>query len=241
MQMPPVKSWKTEFARSTEAERYREILRRANEEAKKRDRDDVEERKASDDVALFQAAIELATPTEMHEFELTLVHYDNAIYDALIENEKLLDEERQKLVEMYEKAHVLPDGRRVFESEDGLRVFAEDGTELSTETITPEEIEDWLPKAEAVFAQRDAVEGLVEERGAILAYQTAVSDARELAEGGELTKDELADLKKSLEEKMPERVREHLPDDYEPSQDAVAEQPETVWRPSVKLDLPNLG
>lgn len=142
---------------------------------------------------------------------------------------------------MYDKAHVLPDGRRVFESEDGLRVFAEDGTELSADTITPDEIEDWLPKAEAVFAQRDTVQTLVEERGAIIDYQTAVRDARERAEGGELTKDELDDLKKSLEEKMPERVREHLPDDYKPSQDVGPEQPDASWRPSVKLDLPNLG
>ena len=45
------------------------------------------------------------------------------------------------------QAYLLPDGRRVFKTEDGSRVFDEHSIEVTD--FDPETIEDWRPRREA--------------------------------------------------------------------------------------------
>lgn len=238
MEFVPAKSWKAEFARSADSERHREILRRANEEIRKRDD---EERKAEreSDLEHLEAVVVLASQADLDQFDVTLDHYDGAIYDALIENERLLDESRERLKQMFEQAHVLPDGRRVFESEDGVHVFDERGAEIAPELITADELDDALPKWETWQAELKTEQALQEDRGAIIEFQDQVADARAKVEEGNLTQDELDDLKSSLEEQMPESVRAQLPADQRPTLDADVE-PSADWRPAAKLEMPQL-
>jgi hypothetical protein len=244
MEQVPVRSWKAEFARSTEAERYREISRRAKEEIRKRDRDDEKGGRDHEVLEHLGAMVVMATEAELTEFSQALVVYETATYEALIENESELDKTRLRLDEIYQKAYVLPDGRRLFESEDGLHVFDEHGLELGASDITPEEIEDWRPRAEVWRAEVDTVNGLLEERQQIINFQDAVRDARQRVEDGDRTKQELEDLKASLAEQIPDRVEGLLPDVQRPATEPAYPTPgqtsEASWRPSVKLDLPSL-
>jgi hypothetical protein len=219
-------------------------LRRANEEIRKRDRDDEKAERDEEALEHLEAMVVMATEAELTDFTVTLGTYDTATYDALVDNERDMDQSRDRLQGMYDKAYVMPDGRRVFESADGLHVFDENGSELPPEEIDPEEIEDFRPKWESVLSERATFSALNEERQQIIEFQDAVSDARQRVEDGDLTKQELEDLKASLAEQMPDRVKGLLPEDQRPASKPTDPTPdqtsEATWRPSVKLDLPAL-
>lgn len=236
MEILPIRSWKHEFARSADADRYRDTLRRAHDETRKKDREDKAEQGASAEDAIVAV---LATEVEIAEFEITLDHYDAATYDALIENGRLLDIVRQEREAMFEKAFELPDGRRVFETEDGLHVFDEHGSELDAAEISPDDIEDWRPKWEQVLESRRAEQALLDDREQIGAYQTELDVARQRLEDGDVTEAELKALERKLAEEMPDSVCAQLAPEHRPSVDGpatdVAATPETPPRPAANL------
>lgn len=243
MDLTPIRTSMAEFARSADAERYREILRRVQEETKKRDRENLKAERDEETLQLMEAFVVMATESDLIEFGVTLDHYDTAAYEALLKNERLLDEAREDLREMYEKAYVLPDGRRVFESEDGIRVFDENGTEISPEEISAEELGDRLPTWEMWKQGKETEQSLIEDRAAIIEFQNDIVDARERVEAGEMTKDELDELKSTLEANMPDSVRAELPAELQPAapetaEPDVAQEADANWRPNVKLDMP---
>ncbi|KFL29546.1 hypothetical protein JP75_20465 [Devosia riboflavina] len=243
MDLTPVRTSMAEFARSADGERYREILRRVQEEIKKRDRENLKAERDEETLQLVEAVVIMATESELVEFGMTLDHYDAAAYEALANNEKLIDESRERLREMYEKAYVLPDGRRVFESDDGVHVFDEHGVEIAPETVSADELGDNLPSWEQWSGEREAQRDLLEDRAAIIEFQNDIVNARERVEAGEMTKDELEELKSSLEANMPDSVRAELPAELQPAA-PVAATPEVTqeadanWRLNVKLDMP---
>jgi DNA repair ATPase RecN len=120
------------------------------------------------------------------------------------------------------KAHVLPDGRRVFETEDGLRVFDEHGRELDASTISPEEIEDSRPRWETAKQAIDRLDALTQEREHLLVYQEKLDHARERLDAGDLTREEFDNLRDELKDDMPESVREQL-SELEQEQETAAE------------------
>jgi len=239
-------TWKNEFARSTEPERYREIVSRVQEEARREDKrrkdkeKDEQERRAEADALL--EAIVFATATELAAFEVKLTHYEEATYDALIENERLLELLRAERDDMLEKAHVLSDGTRVFESEDGVRVFDEHGNELDPSVISADEIEDWRPKHEAFKENHDSIDALLEDRNAIIEYQQKLDDARERVENGEITSEELNALEQELAADMPESVRAELAPEHQPpvfdAQKVVEPDPVQAVQAKVIHDAP---
>ena len=164
MQIAPPSAWRLEFARSVDVERYREIARRAQDELrreqKKRDDDkrekEREERQEKLDDLLD--TVVLATAMEIEQFEVTIDRYDAATYEALITNEQLLVRLYHQRDDILGKAHVLADGTRVFETEDGLRVVDEFGEEVDASVVSPDEIEDWRPRAESYLSTIDEIE-----------------------------------------------------------------------------------
>lgn len=244
MEQSPVRSWKAEFARSTDAERYREILRRTSEEIKKKEREEERAEREQDSLDHLEAMVVMATEAELDHFSNSLDTYDTATYEALLENERILDLTNRERDAMLEKAFLLPDGRRVFESEDGVRVFDANGVELDPSVISADEIEDWRPKYEGYASLTEKRQSLLEERDQLIAYQDRLAEARQRVEDGDLTKQELEELKNSLEEQMPGRVRELLPEDQRPAIEPNEPEPEqcseATWRAGVKLDLPTL-
>lgn len=209
MELIPAKSWKLEFARSVEAERYREITRRVMNEAAKKEKDE-DRKEAEAQTEEFMAFAVMASEPEIAEFTVDLDHFDTAEVEALQDNERALTTARHDREDIVAKAYKLPDGTMVFESEDGVRVLTADGKEVPPSVIAAGEIEDSRPKYETFVKIDNEVDALEQERAALLKYQTELDDAREAVKDGKISEAELSELKKHLAQDMPDSVRENL-------------------------------
>lgn len=208
------------FRGSTEPS-YREmLLRHQRAENERRERDEKMDDAKTDDLDLAMAVV--VTAAEMDEFRIELDRYDTATVAALQLNERELILARERLDKLLGEAHVLPDGRRVFETEDGLRVFDEHGRELDASVISPEEIEDSRPRWETAKPIIDGYKALAKERTELLEYQEKLDHARERLDAGDLTREEFDDLRDELKADMPDAVREQLPE-LEQEQETAAE------------------
>jgi len=185
--------------RSVRERRYNAELRRRIEapEEKRRERERNE-----------QLEVALATAVQITTFKARLDTYDTATVEALMNNDVQLGEVRERIQSMLLKAHVLPDGRRVFRTRDGMQVFDESGKEVSPEVIRPEEIDRRKPVWEDYRSDKAQEARLVEERKQLQDYQQKLDDARTKVNEGNLTKDDLDQLGKDLDKNMPGAVRD---------------------------------
>ena len=188
----------------------------------------------------------MATADDIEQLRVTIDRYDAATVEALIANQEALEASRDRIEQMLGKAFVLPDGRGVFKTEDGLRVFDEHGAELQADEIDPDMIEDWRPKYEKFFAEKEIEAGLVEERRSLIEFQDQLDKARDHLDQDGLTKANLADIEADLEASMPLAVQRKLPGFVEPTIPAAARDfsaaaaiaPDLA---DLKLDLPEFS
>lgn len=194
----------------------------AAREHKERQNDLAEEADAT--VLNLAAVVVLADPIEIEAFKVELVVYDIATIEAIIANREILEvlyAEHQRLLG---EAYVLEDGRRVFKSENGRGVFFEDGDLASPDVVDPNEIEDYRPTAEEFFANKKSIVKHEAIGKRLDAYQTDLDEARERADSGEMTKDELDDTRQKLSQDMPIEVRRQLPENIKPTAMALKDQ-----------------
>jgi hypothetical protein len=111
---------------------------------------------------------------------------------------------------MLENATTLPDGRKVFKTRDGMRVFDQHGKELPPDELDPKAIGDEKTRWEDYKSQRDAKTELERERAQLLEYQTKLDEARNRLKDGDITADELKDIETKLDADMPEELRQKL-------------------------------
>ena len=189
----------------------------------------------------FAFSFVIATDEQIAAFTVKLDTYDAATIEALMENERALEQVREELRIMLDKAYVLPDGRRVFKTEDGTRVFDEYGEEISD--FDPALIEDWRPHWEEYDAKTDEHRVLEQERRELLDYQGELDEARERAAEDGLTEAELEDLELRIEQDMPDAVKRHLTGEHSPAPDDDKPEPpqqQATFQPAGKLDMPSL-
>lgn len=238
METAPLRSYREEFAKR--AEWRREDERRLDQIKLKEDKDKKEERdrEAEQEALLDSFVVVMATEVEITDFNVKLNTYDTATVEALMENEEALAKVREEMRIMLDKAYVLPDGRKVFKTEDGARVFDEHGVEVKD--FDPKTIEDWRPRHEGYQSIVKQFDGLTEERKELVEFQGQLDEVRDDANEDGLTKAELEELEKRLEENVPDAVKAKMANDG-PEQDAevaAAPKPETTFRPAGKLDMP---
>lgn len=185
----------------------------------------------------YEFAVAMISAADAAEFRIELDTYDTATIEALQVNECELVEARENVGKMLARAYVLPDGRRVFETEDGLRVFDEKGNELDASVITPGEIEDSHPKWEVYDRARQGVDGLEQQRTSILDYQAKLDDARERLDAGDLTRDEFDRLRADLKAEMPDAVRDQIPELADQKPEAKAEAPQMADKLDITDDM----
>lgn len=217
-----------------QSQRYVQMLRAERE---RRERRDDEKEQAAEDFADL-AAITMLTSAETATFRAELDRYDTATVIALQENERALEMARKRLDEILLRAYVLPDGRRVFKTQDGSRVFDETGAEIDPSIITPDQIGDQHPRWEEFRSARSDIERIAAEREAILQYQQRLDEARERLNSGDMTREEYDRLRGELRAEMPEAVRRHVPgieDERDPALASEAE-PKPVTA-STALDI----
>lgn len=220
-----------EFAARSEAAVYERIRRQEFDDRKRRDREEKKERdqRIEDDLGVILAVV---TTAEVQAFRVELDAYDVATVEALQLNEAELAQVQDKLEKLFAEAHVLPDGRRVFKTEDGARVFDEHGAELPAEEIAPQDIEDWRPKWETVNGVIQERKALERQRTEILEYQQKLDDARERLDAGDLDRKEFDELRKDLKAQMPDAVRAQLPEaEKKPA------APEAAALPNIELEI----
>jgi len=160
---------------------------------------------------LMDAALTVATTVEIEAFELELHTYDVATIEALQANGAQIELVEERLASMLEQAHQLPDGRRVFKTEDGLRVFDENGGELDTNKFDPDQISDALERWETFSEVKELHRSLAAERSELLNYQEKLDLARDDLDAGDISMDDFNALKDDLKSSMPDAVRARIP------------------------------
>ncbi|MDJ0826417.1 MAG: hypothetical protein QNJ16_13005 [Rhodobacter sp.] len=191
--------------------RRRREVKRARDEKEKRD--DLEDA-AKDSATAFAAAVAFsppAPPERLVEFEAELTEFDIAVVKALMKNEEAIAEVTQRIDALLAQAFVMPDGRRVFRTEDGTRVFDEFGEEVSADEIDPAAIDTRAPTWEEFQALQVERAELVDERDRLHDFQTKLDEARVEISDGEISDAELDALEAELADIMPDAVRDEVP------------------------------
>jgi hypothetical protein len=205
-------SWKEDFAvaasvRSADL-KFREKQQRHSEKL----REQRENQIASDKVEQRDAEVSavLATQTQIEEFEVKLDTYDTATVELLMDNRLALESVQRRLDHMLENATTLPDGRKVFKTRDGQRVFDEHGTEIMKEELEATQIADQRTRWEEFKGAKDEKTLLEEQRVQLLEYQAKLDEARNRLKDGDITADELKRIEVKLDADMPDELRNKL-------------------------------
>ena len=234
MQLNAAGTLTSSFRSSSDWEAYQRLvaLRRDNERREQRERDkDAQDAEAE----LLDFAVAMVTAGDIEAFQETLAVYDAATVAALQENAIKLEVVQKKLDAHLAKAYVLPDGRRVFKTEDGSQVFDEFGQEVDLDTVAPETIEENRPRWESYKAVLDEKRELTAERKEVLGYQEKLDGARERLDRGDLTQDEFDDLREELKADMPAAVRTQV-QAMDPDAD-LADEPKAAEQEPVGEEL----
>ena len=166
------------------------------------------EREGDEDVLAFAALAFQAA--EIERLRTRITEYDAATVEALQRNTEELAAAEARVQAMLDNAFALPDGRRVFRTENGQQVFDEFGDKVSEDKLDPDVIPEhrtsWEDYEEAV----EEGERVRDERQDLIDYQERLDDARDRLDEGGLTEDELDDIAADLEASMPSAVREEL-------------------------------
>lgn len=213
MELVLPRSWKEEFALAAAIKRE-DILHReklARFDAKQRQitlEQKTEQKRREQEFAAMEAA--LATPARVAQFHARLDSYDAKTVEFLMENGKELEGIRERIKRTLDQAQQLPDGTRVFKTEDGKRVFDEHGTQLDEDVIAPEMIPDHKIRWEVLKADRNAERTRAEQQEQALSFQEKLDDARLRSSKGEITKGELDRIEHDLKKDAPDALREKL-------------------------------
>ncbi len=171
-------------------------------------------RRTADDDGIELAATYLnmtqSIEERIAELEEKLDRYDAAVVQALTENEADLRRVREAREQLLLQAHVLPDGRRVFRTEDGMRLFDEHGVEISAEVISANEIRDDTPAWESFQELGAEQDRLLLERRDIIEYQEKLDHVRERVNDTDVTPDELDALEREMDIDVMERISAQL-------------------------------
>lgn len=198
------------FSSNTQFAVYQKFLVRQQEE--ERTRRGRKEDIADDADAVLDFALAVISTSEASTLRYELETYGTGAVAALQVNEEELSLSRDRLNTMLARAYVLPDGRRVFKTEDGTQVFDENGVELDQDTIAPDMIADSYQRWEPYWAEKTHFMALERQRTEILEYQEKLDAAQERLDSGTMTRKEFDELREELRTEMPEAVRAQIPE-----------------------------
>lgn len=185
----------------------------------------------------FQDAMDRVTEEQVADFRRRLDDYDTATVRALMENERQLQEARDRKKELLERAYQLSDGRKVFKTEDGMHVFDQNGQEVGG--VDPHSMSDSSTKWEDYKSANDKQRELEHQRDELLKFQQKVDQARDkLDRDGTAT--DLDALEADLKGTVPEAVRRELGDQGQ-AQDAERKPAAPDISAADLAALPGLG
>lgn len=208
--------WKEEFALAASIKRE-DVLHKEKMAAFERRQRDFREneriRHEKREREEFVAIMARASERQIASFHQKLDSYDAKTVEALMENRVALDLAKEKFDQILSRAHVLPDGRKVFRSrEDTTRVYDEFENLLPADVVDPDSIDPSRPAWEEFKEARDAKVRLEQERQSLIDYQTRLDETRAKV-GGDVTAQQLDDLGADLDATMPDAVRRKIMND----------------------------
>ncbi len=154
--------------------------------------------------AIVQAAERIA------DFRDQLDRYDTATVQALMENERLIEEARKRQDDLLAKTYTLPDGRKAFKTEDGMHVVDQGGQEI--EGVDPHSLPDTGTRWEDYQSAHDRGEELQKQRDELLKFQDKLDHTRDQVDHDGAAAD-LDALDADLKAAMPDAVRNQLGND----------------------------
>lgn len=157
-----------------------------------KEREDAKDARADANANDLLSVVEQAA--ELREIEERLDKLELQVAEALQRNTEELEATRERIDLMLSQAIVLPDGRRVFKTEDGTQVFDEHGEEISPGVVDPDSIDDDLATWEEFQTQLEKESELLAKRDKLHDLQDRLDQAQEGVENGDLTSSELDDL-----------------------------------------------
>lgn len=183
-------------------------------------------------------AVALASPENVQAFHNKLNDFEQQAVERILTLQTRLDELMVKRQDMLNEAHVLPDGRRVFKSEDGKSVTDEFGEDVGSDIIRADEIDDSRPRSNGFFENKYAIDETKNSLDEAITFQEKIEDLRERSNTGELSKEELKALEQEFEDITPESFK---PDDnpIKPEPDIVPVSDDPVE--SIKIQPMGIG
>lgn len=208
--------WREVFALAAEAKaeekrnKHHELMLKEldRQDREKRLAVDKQEKKKEEKERTFEQM--LATAERLADFSIRLDDLDTALVSALMHNGEGLDHAHAQIEAMLDRADKLPDGRRIFKTEDGTRVFDEHGAELPSDVIDLHAVDDHCPHWEPFRALKENEAKLQVERRELLDYQNKLDQARARLDKGGVTNKELDALDADLKSTMPPSFRDDL-------------------------------
>ncbi len=151
----------------------------------------------------------LASSQDIARLRTKIGLLDSASLEALRETEGTLEGAREDLKHIRDNAYQLPDGRKVYRTEDGNAVYDDDGNQVSPSVIDPKNIPPEKSSWEKRQQAGERVEDLETQQQDIQGYRTRLDRTRKRLDDDNITQDELDELDKELENDMPDAVRQH--------------------------------
>ena len=203
--MNPI-SLRNDFSREAAHERkMREWLEYQRRQADIKNREKAELAEAEFG-SLAQTVIEV-TMEEIAAFDAELTKYETLTVEEINRLRERLDELMEERQRLLDNAHVLPDGRRVFKTEDGTKVFDEHGNEVGRDVVDPAEIGDDRPSWETWVSTNNEIAETQKHFDEAQDFQSKLDDLRDRFNKGEISKPELIELRSELEQSIPESFR----------------------------------
>ncbi|MCR9089465.1 MAG: hypothetical protein NXH97_22325 [Rhodobacteraceae bacterium] len=189
--------------------REEEFRRQADRIATRKEKAEAEQFDAGD--ILTVAIVAGATAIQIEQLSERTDLHQQLVIEALQENRLAIDASQEDLDRLLDQAHVLEDGRRVFETRDGTAVIDEYGNKVADDIITPGEVDDTRPDAETYLARRDAHIALMKEQTDLLAYQRELDRFDQAIAAGNLSQDDVARMQDFMDTQAPAAIRAKLP------------------------------
>lgn len=149
-------------------------------------------------------------PHRVAHFQAQLDRDDAATVEFLTQNGEALARKRKLIREILDQAHQLPDGRRVFKTEDGQSVFDEHGTQIGADVLAPDMIDDQKIRWERFKAERRDEQKMAADQDSAHNLQGKLDDARVRLKRGDITEADVTAMKADLAATAPEPLRKKL-------------------------------
>ena len=195
-----------EFGNSVDERTRQRILWHLREQEERIENLNPGSERNQDKNASVDISITLATSDQLLEFKLELDELRLETTEALILQERLIEAARERISIVLDEAHNLEDGRKVFKTRDGDKVFDSEGNEIDAEIVSPESIPDHKPRFEDYWEQRIQLEALEKEQADLLELEQKLDELDERIANGSLTAEELDELGSELPASMPEKL-----------------------------------